>query len=299
MITETVRPRAAIRRVDGSGLMLTEQDLARVAALARWYCLTGDHLARTEHPTALWHPEHGGDPDDFAARQARAVKRRLTRLSQIAGGGSQVGPVVGSVALSGRVTGWYCTAYGATAADVPWSMPARISPFITDHAFAAADVGLQLERTRILDGPADGVRVLAEREVRTGVDRFGEHIAARVESRYATDAGTTMKSPDLVMLDRSRAAYIAVEVEGTVGRPLRAYREKMTAYQRNPAVLAVWYACTTQSVARRVARAATEVFGTSDAFRLRIRVLDNSHGFWQINGLDCDGTLSSDLGRLL
>ena len=74
------------------------------------------------------------------------------------GAGSQVGPVVGSVALSGRVTGWYCTGYGATAADVPWSMPARISPFITDHAFAAADVGLQLERSRIRDGPVDGVR---------------------------------------------------------------------------------------------------------------------------------------------
>lgn len=80
-------------------------------------------------------------------------------------------------------------------------MPQRISPFITAHAFAAADVGLQLERVRIPGGPADGFRVLSEREVRTGVDQYGEPVTARVESRYATDAGVAMKSPDLVVLN--------------------------------------------------------------------------------------------------
>lgn len=246
-----VRPRTAIRDVNGSGLMLTEQDLARVAALARWYCLTGDHLARMEHPTAMWHPGLGCDPEDFDARQVRAVKRRLTRLSQIADAGAHIGPVVGSVALPARVTGWFCTAYGATAADVPWTMPQRISPFVTAHAFAAADIGTQLERVRIPDGPADGFQVLAEREIRTGVDRFGEHVGAKVESKYVTDAGLAMKSPDLVVLDRARSNYIAVEVEGTVGRPLKTYREKMIGYQQNPAVLAVWYVCTRASEGKR------------------------------------------------
>lgn len=298
------RSPSALRQIsrggkDLGGVIVTDLDLERLTVLGRWYCLSASHVARRETPKSVWCPAmtRTGSSVEFDAR-VHAVRRRLTRLSRIAEKGSHVGPLVGNAALPNGRTGWFATPYGGTAAQVPWRLLPTISPFIAHHSFAAADIGLQVESLRVQGGPPDGFRVLAEREIRTKVDQFGDDVSPGVESKFSTNSGSITKSPDLAVLDETGANYVAVEVERDPRRPLKSYRDKLTAYQRNPAVLAVWYLCDTQAVASRVGRAANQLFGAGSGFPLRIRTLDHHDSFVEIPNLARDVNLLNDLGRL-
>lgn len=303
------RPRSSMRAVserqgrDAGGVVFTDDDLTRLHRLARWYCLSADHLARMEMPEATWLPEVsgldvGGTTHEYD-RKVYAIKRRLARLCRIEPVGSTVGPPVGSTIVGGGKTAWFCTPYGRTAADVPWRLTTTISPVIAPHAMAAADVGFQIESLRIPGGPVDGFPVLAEREVRSRIDLNGDDVAAEMESLYRNDGAGIRKSPDLAILDSTRRKYVAVEVERDRRRPISSYREKLIAYERNPgSVRAVWYLCDHQSVARRVARAATEVFGQNSTYPLRVRVLEHHPTFVRVPNLSADTNMMADLASL-
>lgn len=282
---------------DLGGVIVTDLDLERLTVLARWYCLSAAHVARRESPKETWHPALAGAPNEFDAR-VHAVRRRLTRLGRIAGNGKHAASLVGNAALPSRETGWFATPYGGTAAGMPWRMASSVSPFLANHAFAAADIGLQMESLRIPAGPPNGFRVLAEREIRTRVDQFGDDVIPEIGSKYRTDSGSINKSPDLAIMDHTGTNYVAVEVERDPRRPLKSYRDKLTAYQGNPAVLAVWYLCDTQAVASRVGRAANQLFGAGSGFPLRIRTLDHHDSFVEIPNLIRDANLLADLNRL-
>lgn len=300
--TLTGRPRSPLRMVgalgqDRGGVVLTDLDLARLRRLARWYCLTPEHLARAEEMEARL---SGAAPDQssFPAR-VLSIKRRLARLDRIIETGSHAGSPVGSAVLGHHKTGWFCSPYGATAAGAPWRLLSTISPVLAHHAFSAADIGLQIESLRIPAGPPNGFRVLAEREIRTRVDQFGNDVTPDIESKHRTDTGAINKSPDLAILDHTGGNYIGIEVERDPRRPLKSYRDKLSAYEKNPAVLAVWYLCDTQAVANRVGRAATQIFGKDSGFPLRIRVLAHQPAFVEIPNLNRDANLLADLARLV
>lgn len=299
------RPRSPMRVItergrEAGGVVLTDLDLARINRLARWYCVPAEYLVRAETDPALWHPDLAPTPEqaDDMGRRVYGAKRRLGKLVRIADNGTHVGAPVGSAELGNRLTGWFATSYGGTAAGAPWRLTGSISPVIGRHAFAAADVGLQLETLRIAGDDSPGFRVLSEREIRTRVDQFGDDVIPDIESQFRTDNGTIRKSPDLAVMDAAGENYIAVEVERDTRRPLKSYRDKLTAYENNPRVLAVWYLCDQPGVMKRVGRAATQVFGQNSGFPLRIRGLVHHPAFVEIPNLSRDANLLADLARI-
>lgn len=299
------RPRSPLRTqhshtgVELGGVILTDTDLARIGRLARWYCLSAAHLARVESSPTIWHPALAAPEQETAfANRVLGIRRRLARLATVAENGTHIGAPVGKAMLGNLEVAWFCTSYGGTAAQAPWRLSANISPLLAHHAFAAADVGFQLESLRIPTGPQDGFIVLAEREIRTKVDQYGDDVIKEIESPFRGANSVINKNPDLAVMHANRTTYIAVEVERDRTRPLRSYREKLAAYEANPAVLAVWYLCDHPTVARRVARAAGQVFGDNSGFPLRIRTLTHHPLFVEIPDLGRDANLLADLARL-
>lgn len=152
-----------------------------------------------------------------------------------------------------------------------------INPMFAAHAWTAADVGMQLERL--------GHRVLSEREMSTGIDAAGDEVTIASASKFTPTNGTPVqKKPDLAVLGQG-GRYIAVEVERRERRPPRVYREKLEAYEANPAISAVWYLCGSENVRKRVVAAAEKVFGNRTTFPLRIQLLRNLGGFYEVAGL--------------
>lgn len=292
------RPTSGIRGVTNKGrdfgVRLTTTDLDRVRLLGRWYCLTLDHLTRAELDPSHWHPEHtSADLDDGVSdeydKKAYLIRRRLAKLVRIEENpAAHVGPVVAAAELYERRTGWHATRYGITAAGLPWSFRPAVNPRFAHHAWAAASVGMQIERA--------GFTVLSEREIATGTDRHGDDITARLESEYTGPQGGRQvgKKPDLAVLSPGGTRYVAVEVERWNDRPLRDYTEKLTAYQNNTDIEAVWYLCGSETVKSRVIQAAMKI-GLPKDFPLRLRVMVDVNGLPEVPGLAGAEKLLADL----
>lgn len=275
--------RAVTRRGDEYGVAPHEADAERLAALARWYCLTVHHLARIEAARA-------GETRDVASI-TRGISRRLTKLSKIATASSNAGPMVGSAIIHEKATGWWCTGYGATFAGLPWRLPPEINYLSARHAWLAADIGIALE-TR-------GYRVVTQRELGSGITVTSHRLDGwNFKSPFTTPGGQTVtKDPDVAVLgDRGR--FIAIEVERQSSRPLRTYLEKLTAYRDNTDVAAVWYVCATPAIANRVGAAANRVFSDGRGgfinYPLRVRVA-NPVNPDVITDLDTHDGLQADL----
>lgn len=292
------RPTSGIRGVTNKGrdfgVRLTDTDLARVRLLGRWYCLTLDHLTRAELDPTHWHPDHITDNTDGRVstayeKKAYLIRRRLAKLVRIEENpAAHVGPVVAAAELYERRTGWHATRYGITAAGLPWSFRPAVNPRFAHHAWAAASVGMQIERA--------GFTVLSEREIATGTDQHGDDITARLNSEYSGPHGgrQVTKKPDLAVLSPGGTNYVAVEVERWNDRPLRDYTEKLTAYQDNTAIKAVWYLCGSETVQSRVIQAATKI-GLPTDFPLRMRVMRDVNGLPQIPNLAADQKMLADM----
>lgn len=278
------------------GVVATPQDRVRLGHLARWYCLSAEHLARYElEDEALWNPYLTGLPTgertEAYAKRVRSIKERLGKLVRVQDNpGNHTGPFVGSALVDDGLTAWYATRYGITAAHLPWRFRSAINPQFAAHAMMAADVGMQIESL--------GYTVYSEREIATATAKSGEEIPTRIESTYTTGTGSQVKKrPDLAVVAPDGERFHAIEVEREQNRALGVYAEKLTAYDSNPAMTGVWYLCAYPATARRVARAANKVFANRD-FNLRVRVvpaLDRWHG---IEGLATDDALLSDLRRV-
>ncbi len=298
------RPKSPLRatlvgRSDDVGVAVTPVDVRRLAHLGRWYALGVDHLARIELEPDLWDPDVAGlargEQTEAFARHAYAIRRRLSRLSRI-GENPQagLGPLVDGAIGNTGLTAWFATRYGATAAGLPWRGRATINPASVGHAWLAADIGHQIETA----GRASGhdYRVVSEVEM-LSVDRFGDQVVHPVESTYTTASGAKVgKRPDLAVLAPDGPGLIAVEVERRQNRPLAVYQEKLTAYRDNPSVKAVWYVCSSETVRQRVTRAANKVL--LPGFPLRLMVVRNNGGWFQIPGLTQDEVLMRDLAPM-
>lgn len=290
------RPRSTRRVVtdagkEAGGLEVTEEDRRRILALGRWYALSVAHLARMETDLRLWHPVLGGDPGgDVMASRKRAVRRRLGRLARVDPRGRWVGPLVEAApAYRGQPLAYSVTSYGLREAMLPWQIKRGIYAAFIHHAWFAADIGMQVERT-------GGFRVLSERELATGVDHYGEDVGRRFASYYERTSGERVtKKPDLAVLSPHSDDYIAVEVERDQRKSMRWYTEKLYAYQANSRVRAVWYVCDNTTTAERVGRAATSVFGQTSNYRLRVRVAERIGDWQEVPALVRDMRLLEDL----
>lgn len=285
----TDRPKTMLHALSDTGrefgIAFTDGDVQRVAQVARWRCLSAHHLARYELSKEHWHPAYigsgGGAPtDDYAAR-AYSIRRRLSKLTRITSNpGMHVGPPVKSVMLTHKRIGWCATRYGLTLAQVPWSIRhIDVSGSVAiAHAWLAADIGWQVE--------ALGVRVLSEREVARAEDFRGNAITASLASAGKSTTGADVsKRPDVVALAPNGIDYIAIEVvERWDDRALGTYAKKLAAYERNPSIHRVWYACRSEATARRVERAAIDA-GVDPGW-LRIRVVSDVNGLWGLDDLD-------------
>lgn len=285
--TRGQRRKAGLQAVSDAGrefgVMLTDSDTPRVAQVARWRCLSADHLARLELGKEHWHPAYANTPDGAPTREYKArveaIKRRFSKLARITGNiGAHVGPPVQSVMISHRATGWYTTRYGLSVARVPWTMRhTAVNPVQVPHMWLAADIGYQVE--------AHGVRVLSEREVARSEDFRGRVIDAVLGSAGKSTTGADVtKRPDVVALAPNGEDYIAIEAERWDDRALGTYVKKLEAYERNPAIHKVWYVCGSEATASRVERAAVEAGVDNDW--LRIRVASNINGLRGLDDLD-------------
>lgn len=235
------------------GIWPGPRDATMLKFLARWYCGTASQVARSINPVSEW-----ADLD----RITLAARRRLSELSAVIPGVG-VGPLAGR-ALGPTHTVWHATRRGGEFAGMPWTVDNSISPHLSMHALMAVDVGLQLETAGL------GYRVLSQREVVRGVDINGDQVPSGMRSE--SSAGRWAE-PDLVVLAAPHTGsdrFLAVEVERTASRSLKVYRDKLTAYDENPAVAGVLYACASEAIAARVRAAATEVF-SSRTFPLSVR----------------------------
>lgn len=274
------------------GVRITSGDLTRLMHMARWYTMTPPQLARLELPYGhVWDDQHptGSTPearDEFAALTL-GIRRRLSKLASINQAGTNTGPLVdGATYEYGQAT-WFTTAYGATAANIPWVIRSNINPMYVKHALMAADIGTHLEAT--LDKAS--FQVLSERELGTRYDHQGNALTTDFESHYTPPNGQPVgKRPDIAILGADRRSFIAVEVERRESRSITSYREKLTAYASNPNIIAVWYMCASEAIARRVSTAERRVFGGNAAARgtrsmAAINVLNGTDGWLGIPGL--------------
>lgn len=297
------------------GLMITDRDEWVLRELVRWYALQSAQLVRRLwiEDKRAWHPLFGAEACTFdkgGAFHKEALKQslRLGRLARInESATSSVAPVVASTRYGDGIVAWWATPAGARqvglnrrrAGEHGWVNRPSINPLSARHAFAAADIGTQLETY--------GWTVAAERELRRGLLVDGTEMSAEFYSAYRSTNKTrdVMKSPDLAIMSANFDRYIAIEVERESDRPINVYAEKLRAYQLNTCIDAVWYVCMDDTTATRVKRAAERVFGERP-MRVRVRVADQQHGFWHLPLLNSDDNpngqfdpeLNSDLNLL-
>lgn len=286
------RTPSAIRTSTGSGVAISERDLARIRLMGRWHSLTAEHIARSEQDPALWSPalDSAQTPEACAqfTRAVEAVKRRLRTLKAVEHDpGIGIGPLLGTSYTPTSRTAYHATRIGGRTASLPWTLRDKINPMLCEHAWMAADIGMALE--------TKGYRVLSEREIATGIDRHGDEITAPLTSEHLTPGGqTTGKRPDVAVLHPNGTDYIAIEVERDTDRAVSVYEQKLSAYRANTAVQAVWYLCASDTTARRVGKAANKVLGGS-GFPLRITTIPTYDNY---NFLDMDGLPDKLLGDL-
>lgn len=288
--------RALSERGTEYGVAITPRDRERLIALGRWYTLNTSHLARMELAPLLWHPDHTQLPSSASLQEydARlyAIKRRFARLGRIQEQpGNQTGPLIGAMRSEIRKASYFLTRYGSTLVGSPWQGRPSINPDSIEHAWLAADIGLQLERARL--------KVLSERELTTGVDWLHTPIDHSYESHYETSEGRRVtKKPDLVIPAPTGDDYIAVEVERGRRWRVAAYTEKLRAYRDNTSIRAIWFVCENDATADRVGSAAERVFGNDSSFPLRIRVATHYGDFYELPNLTRDADLVADVNAI-
>lgn len=266
------------------GVHITEQDRERLMKLIRWYTLSAEHIARSELPVEDWFPAPIGPGNrELYDSKVLAVKRRFAKLARIEEVGVMMGPLLEGRMFAAWKSTYYLTRYGMTHSGAPWAVKPNINPAYVAHAWVAADVGMQLER--------EGFTVYSEREASTLTTYRGEEITTPIESWHIAPNGTkTSKKPDLVIPSPDRRTFIAVEIENDRNRALSVYKDKLKAYDNNPAMKGVWYLCDNQTTYERVEAAAIDLFGDRP-FPLRLRVLSHQPGFGIENFRDDRGLL--------
>lgn len=270
------RTPSAIRTRSNRGVAISERDLNRLRLMGRWHSLTAEQIVRSEQDPALWSPALASSrtPDARAAfaRAAEAVKRRLRTLKAIEDDpGIGLGPMLGTALAPNGSTAYFATRIGARTAGLPWNLRNKINPYVCQHAWMAADIGMALESA--------GYHVLSEREITSGIDRHGDEITARLESEHTASNGrVTGKRPDVAILHPNGTDYIAIEVERDTDRAVSVYEQKLLAYRRNTAVKAVWYLCASDTTAKRVAQGANKSFGKPGTFPLRVSTIHRING---------------------
>lgn len=275
------------------GITITEDDMRRIALLARWYSLSPEHLAREELPENIWNPDInpniGAEEQAVFASKVYGIKRRLARLARVVDASGQLAPLIEGGRFDYRDSTWFTTPHGASTVELPWKLRSTINPQQVSHAWFAADVGLQIERL--------GVPVLSERELSTGINVDGAEIGFDFNSEYMNPntGAITNKKPDVAVLAANGEEFIAVEVEKYKGRSATAYIEKMKAYSGNTKVKAVWYICSSAATANRVGQSATKVFGAGSSFPLRIRIVEGRNGWMGIEHIQQVEKLMADL----
>lgn len=251
--------RSVARTGRSRGIRVTDRDRARIAFMGRWYSVTVNHLVRAEYDPAIWrptHPDFGSEASlDEARRAFHNIHHRLNQLRRIESDPARnVGPLVDADLNPNNMTAWYATRTGGTTAQLPWGLRNSINPMFAAHSWMAADIGTAIE--------AKGYKVLSERELSTGIDKHGFRIDAPLDSTFTGRAGLeTKKKPDVAILHPNGHDYIAIEIERDTDRSVKTYEQKLTAYQGNSAVRAVWYVCASETTARRVAAGAVKALG--------------------------------------
>lgn len=293
--------RSSIRSISRTGyshgVRITDRDRARLALLARWYCLHVSHLFRAENDPALWSPSHASanteESLDIVRRRTHTIYHRLNRLRGIDSDPARnIGPLVDNDMSPDGQTAWFATRIGVRNAELPWTVKNNINPNFASHSWMAADIGMAIESA--------GYRVLSERELSSRIDQHGLDITAPLESRYVASNGRAMnKRPDVAVLHPNGKDYIAIEAERDTDRAINVYTEKLSAYAANSAVRAVWYVCASRATANRVALGAKKALDSPGKFPLRILTIPPVNGLHFLDMDDLPPKLAGDLEPML
>lgn len=288
--------RSTSRSGSTSGVSITDRDKSRLALIGRWYCLSVEHIVRSELDPDLWMPNRPSSQTAEARKQWQTTRsttyRRLWKLRSIpADPARQIGPLADADLAYTGTSAWFTTRYGGTAAGLPWTMRSGINPIFSAHAWMAADIGMAIE--------AEGHRVLSERELSTGIDRNGTLLPDTLESVYTGPSGSdTKKKPDVAVLAPNGQDYIAIEIERDRSRSVKVYEEKLTAYRGNTSIKAVWYICESATTARRVVQGANRVFGDAGSYPLRITVIEPENNYHFLDMHNLKQPMQADLDAL-
>lgn len=208
-----------------------ERDIQNLTLLARWWCITPEHMARdglTETEIKeIWESD---TPEAEKKRLLlkRSERRRMTKL----------GTVTPYLLTSGYAQNfgsvYWLTAHGARLTGAPFKGYPSGNLTRAPHAWAAADIGMRLER--------EGYRVFSEREFACG---------ETVDREVIWDKPHSSLRPDIT-IPTEDGKYIFIEVERKINGTRSYYERKLNTYLANPRVAAVWYITDKKVVAQRV-----------------------------------------------
>lgn len=283
---------------DGSveGLYLTERDVEFVKFAAKWWCVSADHFIRATHPQSEWEDVYlRGESLDWRKSKYHAVSRRMNKFAKL----DQYSPLY-AARVDRANTAYWCTPWGGELIGAPWTKYPSGNVTRAAHAWAACDVGVQLEQM--------GYTIYSEREFANGhtVDSevvMGGKFTNPLETSQSPNKDHGMR-PDLAIAGTDDR-FVFIEVEREAGASPAKYRNKLMNYYTHERVAAVWYLTDKPSTARRIKRIHEELKDTSRDMPVRVLKMENafynyaySRGFNSdlcVSDLKLIGALQGDL----
>lgn len=258
-------------RRDGTveGLYLMPRDVEFVKFAAKWWCVSADHFIRKTFDKSEWEPVYlRGENPEWRKAKYHSVSRRVAKFATL----DQYAPL-----LAGRVDrsniAYWCTTWGGELIGAPWTKYPSGNITRAAHAWAACDVGIELERL--------GYTIYSEREFANGHTVDSEVVAGGkftnpIENSQAPNKDHGMR-PDLAIAG-SDDRFIFIEVERESGQSPAKYKNKLQNYYTHDRVAAVWYLTDKMDTARRIKRVHDELKDQSRD--MPVRLLKMESGFY-------------------
>lgn len=280
------------RKGDTKSLYMTERDVEFVKFAARWWCVSPDHFIRASQNKEVWsHAYTDSKESDWRDRQVFSLTRRMNKFAKL----DSYSPL--HVARFSRDSlAYWCTPWGGDLIGAPWTKYPVGNITRAAHAWAACDIGMDLERR--------GYTVYSEREFSNGhtvgsVPVLGGKFLSALDDSQSSNKEHGVR-PDLAIVggDESDSKFIFVEVERASGRSPAKYKQKLMNYYMHDRVEAVWYVTDQQDTAERIKRVDAELSGVSRD--MPVRVLRMNKGSYNYSYSDAFGNeiCMSDLHRV-
>lgn len=254
------------RNGNKKGLYLTDRDVDFIRFAAKWWTVSADHYIRKTVSKDEWLPYYTTNPDEgWRYPRYLAIARRMNKFAKL----DQYAPLYAAHVERGS-TAYWCTTWGGELIGAPWTKYPSGNITRTAHAWAACDLGMELERL--------GYTIYSEREFANGHTVQSEVVMGGkflnpIENSQAPNKDHGMR-PDLAIAG-SDDRFIFIEVERESGQSPAKYRNKLMNYYTHDRVAAVWYMTDKPDTFRRITRVHEELKDQSRDMPVRVIRMDS------------------------